>query len=85
MQILQICYLFWPGLSAREDNTMADANVALVALGLAGFTGLMVILFFPGVRAAMGQMLLGTIMTLLAIVVVVTMLLAITGYSNEPL
>ena len=64
---------------------MADANVGLVALGLAGFTGLMVIIFFPGVRAAMGQMLLGTILTLLAILVVVTMLLAITGYSIEPL
>ena len=64
---------------------MADLNVGLVALGLAGFTGLMVIIFFPGVRAAMGQMLLGTILTLLAILVVVTMLLAITDYSVEPL
>ncbi len=64
---------------------MADVNVGLLALGLAGFTGLMVIIFFPGVRAAMGQMLRGTILMLLAITVIATMMIAVTDYDIEPL
>ncbi|MBC8252741.1 MAG: hypothetical protein H8E35_01770, partial [Ardenticatenia bacterium] len=64
---------------------MADVNVGLVALGLAALTGLMVIIFFPGVRAAMGQMLRGTVLMLLAITVISTLMIAVTDYDIEPL
>jgi len=64
---------------------MADVNVGLLALGLASLMGLMVIIFFPGARAAMGQMLRGTVLTLLAITVIATLMIAVTDYDIEPL
>ena len=64
---------------------MADVNVGLLAFGLAALMGLMVIIFFPMARAAMGQMLRGTILTLLAITVIATMMIAVTDYDIEPL